>query len=165
MFVPRVPADYGHVVIAEIQGREPRGTVERMIAAATGLKPAADDISVSAGALLKLADALQSPNLIRKQINELASAAAASKAAAESVKTEQQKLDRARQDLDAERAAQAAVIARELKDHQTAMVAANAELASVKKLAADLKSKAEGDAAAAAKIRAEVEKRYRAFAA
>lgn len=114
---------------------------------------------------MKLAEALQAPASIKKQISDLSAAAGEHKAAAESVRVEQRKLDRLKQDLDAEHAAHVAKIEREVKEHESAMTAASAELESVKKQATELKAKAEQDAAKAASLRAEVEKRFRAFAA
>jgi hypothetical protein len=36
----RTPADYGHIVLGEIDGREKRGAIEKIIAEARGEKPA-----------------------------------------------------------------------------------------------------------------------------
>jgi chromosome segregation ATPase len=160
MFVPRLPADYGHVVIAEIQGREPRGTVERMIEAASGLKRAAEtDIAGGAGALLKLAESLKAPDLVRKQINELATAAANSQAQAQAVKDGQAKLERAKEALENLR-----------RDHEAEMTKRTAEVEAAcnkreqeakeihAKATAALKA-AEADAADAAKLKAKLQRK------
>jgi hypothetical protein len=160
----RSPNDLGRIAANEIAGIEPRGSMELIISTARG-DTAPANADATASALLKLAEALQAPQLIRKQISDLASAAADSKAAAESVRVEQRKLEIAKQDLAAERVAHQAAINKELSDHEAAMKTAHDELAAVQKLASDLKAKAEADAEKAAALRAEVEKRYKAFAA
>jgi hypothetical protein len=160
----RSPNDLGRIAANEIAGIEPRGSMELIISTARG-DTAPANADATASALLKLAEALQAPQLIRKTISDLASAAGEHKAAAESVRTERAKLERAKQDLDVERVAHQAAISKELSEHEAAMETAKAELAAVQKLAADLKAKAEQDAAKAAALRAEVERKYKAFAA
>jgi hypothetical protein len=164
MNVHRSPNDLGRIAANEIAGLEPRGSIELIIATARGDRAPAD-ADATAGALLKLAEALQSPPLVRKQISDLSAAAAENKATAEQVRVERQKLERDRQDLAAERVAHQAAINKERSEHEAAMEAAKAELETVKKLAVDLKAKAEADAAKAATLRAEVERKYKAFAA
>jgi chromosome segregation ATPase len=164
MNIHRSPNDLGRIAANEIAGIEPRGSIELIIATARGDK-APSDADASASALLRLAEALQSPPLVRKQISDLSAAAADSKAAAEQVRVERRKLEIAKQDLDAEHAAHVAKIEREVKEHEAAIAAAHAELESVQKQAADLKARAEQDAAKAAALRAEVERKYKAFAA
>jgi hypothetical protein len=84
----RSPNDLGRIAANEIAGIEPRGSLEKIISAARNDKlPESDgDIGGSAAALLKLALALQAPTAIKKQINDLATAAATASKAADSVK-------------------------------------------------------------------------------
>jgi hypothetical protein len=142
--IRRITTDWGALCRAEVEGREAPGTVGRLLAEATGHTPAAEnDVGVTVNALLRLAESLRVPNDVKRQITELNSAAQASKAAAQAVKDEQNKLAKAQNDLAAERAKHEAAIARELKDHQSALAAGHAELASVKEQASDIKAKAE----------------------
>jgi hypothetical protein len=167
MIPHRSPNDLGRIAYNEIQGIEPRGSLERIIADARGdAAPAADaDLGVTVAALAKLADLLKSPADLKRQIADLDRAASGAKQAAEVARAEQKKVADAHAALDAERVRQESALAKQLKDHEAAMAVANAELASVKKQAADLKARAEQDSAVAAKLRADVERKYKAFAA
>jgi hypothetical protein len=156
----RIGTDWGALCRAELEGREVPGSVGRLLAEALGHKPEPEaDIGDTAKQLAKLAELLKSPADLKKQIAELDRAAQASRAAADAVKAEQAKLDKAKEDLAAERAKHEAAIAHEVKEHQAALAAGHSELESVKKVAADLKAKAEADLTVAAELKAKFEKK------
>jgi septal ring factor EnvC (AmiA/AmiB activator) len=98
---------------------------------------------------------LHHPGDLKKKIADLDKSASAASAAAQSAKAEQAKLAKAKEDLTTERSKHEAAIARELSEYKAALAAAHAELDAVKKQAADLKSKAEADVAAASTAKAE----------
>jgi colicin import membrane protein len=157
----RTANDWGSLVLSEIRGDEQPGTVAKLVAETTG-KPVADDgLGAETKGLLRLLELLHRPGDLKKQIADLDRSATAATTAAAQAKAEQAKLAQAKQDLAAERAKHEAAIAHEVRNHQAVMVAAQAELASVKKQAADLKAKAEADAAAASKAKSEATRRLR----
>jgi chromosome segregation ATPase len=162
VYVPRVPADYGHVVIAEIQGREPRGTVERMIEVASGLKRTADaDVGATAAALLKLAESLKSPDLIRKQISKLSKAAADSKAEAQAAVDEQKKLLAANGALNVLRANHEREMQAKQAETDAACHKREQEAAAIEKAAKELMAKVQADAADVAKQKARLTEKLR----
>jgi hypothetical protein len=54
----RTAADYGNIVISEIDGKEERGATARLIAEARGEKPSTESEGGSLGALTKIVDLL-----------------------------------------------------------------------------------------------------------
>jgi membrane protein involved in colicin uptake len=156
----RTANDWGNLVLAELDGREERGAVAKILASITGHRLADDsDIGATSGALLKLAESLKAPDLIRKQIGELSKAAADSKTAAQSVRDEQAKLDRAKAALENLRREHEAAMAAELKAHQAFLEKERAESAADRKQAAEVLEKAATDAKKNAAIRADLERR------
>jgi hypothetical protein len=161
MPIQRSAADWAALCRAELDGQEAPGTVGRLLSKASG-KPAADDGGgAETKSLLRLLELLHSPTNLKKHIADLDRSATAATAAAQEAKAEQAKLAKAREDLAAERGKHEAAIARETSEHKAALVAANTELAAVKKQAAELKAKAESDAAAASTAKAEQQRRLR----
>ena len=160
MPVQRTVTDWGSLCLAEVKGDELPGTVGRVLAEATG-RAALSDAGGETKGLLRLLELLHSPTNLKKHISDLDRSATAAAAAAESARAEQAKLAQAKEHLAAERAKHEAAIDHEVRNHQAAMQAAQAELASVKKQASDLKAKAESDAAAAAKAKSEAARRLR----
>ena len=106
-----------------------------------------------------MAQVIKNPKLLNDIAHETKQHAAARKAA----EAERAELAKERQQLDEARRKFAAEQDHEIRNHQAAMAAAQAELAAVKRQAADLKSKAEQDAARAKELRATVERKQRAF--
>jgi hypothetical protein len=154
--------DWGALVLAELRGDEQPGTVATLVAEATG-HPPATDVGGETKGLLRILELLHSPTDLKKRIADLDRSATAATAAERSAKAEQAKLAKAKQDLAAEREKHQVAIAHEVRDHQSAMARASAELSAVQRRAAELKSKAEFDAATAAKDKAEVQRRLRAM--
>jgi hypothetical protein len=159
----RSTQDWAALLRAEQSGKEPRGTVARMISEATGYSiptGAADGGDVTA--LVKLVDAVTAGGLPFKQrLAELKKATEEARAAVVEAGRERAAVASLRADVEAERVAQATVIAKELKDHQAAMEAAHAELTAVEARAAELKAKSEQDAAEVAKQKARLAEKLR----
>jgi chromosome segregation ATPase len=155
----RTANDWGSLALAEIRGDEQPGTTARLLAEATGRAPLEDAGGEVKGLLRLLELLLHSPGDLKKKISELDKSATA--AAAESARAEQAKAAKDKQALADERSKHEAALSHEVKNHQAVMQAAQAELAAVKKQAADLKAKAEADASAAAQAKSEATRRLR----
>jgi chromosome segregation ATPase len=157
----RTANDWGSLALAEIRGDEQPGTTARLLAEATGRAPLEDAGGEVKGLLRLLELLLHSPGDLKKKISELDKSATAAAAAAESARAEQAKAAKDKQALADERSKHEAALSHEVKNHQAVMQAAQAELAAVKKQAADLKAKAEADASAAAQAKSEATRRLR----
>jgi hypothetical protein len=157
----RTVNDFGSLCLAEIDGREPPGTVARILAQATG-KVAADVDDVAVSALLRLAEKLSVPATVQKQIRDLV-------AASEKARTEQAALAKLRSDTEADlvraHTDHQARLDRELKDHAKALADGRAELETVKTQAANLLKQAKLDAESAAKLKAKLERKLSALEA
>jgi hypothetical protein len=158
----RTPADYGHIVLGEIDGRELRGTVEKIIAEARGDKPATgtDELG-TATVLLKLAEVVSAPAAFKQRLTEIQKATEAARAETVASGRERAAVDKLRADVQAEYRKHQEQMAAELKQHQAALATVNAEVEAAKKLAANLIAKTKTDADAAAKIRADLQRRLK----
>ena len=147
------------IVAAEIDGREARALSKKSLPRRAGKKPAAgpDD---ALGAVLKIAELLNSDKAIKARLAELKKATKDARAEIVASGRECVAVDKAKADAQAEYHKHQEQMAGELKQHR-GVGGWTAELDSVKKQAADLKAKAEADAAAAAKIRADLQRRLK----
>jgi hypothetical protein len=76
----RTVNDWGSLCIAELDKREPAGTVAKLIAEARGEKPAGSDELGGLGAVLKIAELLNSDKAIKARLAELNKATEAARA-------------------------------------------------------------------------------------
>jgi hypothetical protein len=160
IYLARTANDWGNLVLQEIRGGESPGTVSRLIREARGdTSTETADIGLSAYLLVRLAESLQAPELIRKQINELASAAAASKAEAESIKAEQKKLQAAGDALNDLRVKHEAEMTKRTAEAEAACNKREQEANEIHAKAAAVLKAAEADAKKNAAIRADLERR------
>jgi ABC-type Fe3+-citrate transport system substrate-binding protein len=110
--------------------------------------------------VLKIAELLNSDKAIKARLAELKKATKDARAEIVASGRECVAVDKAKADAQAEDHKHQEQMAGELKQHR-GVGGWTAELDSVKKQAADLKAKAEADAAAAAKIRADLQRRLK----
>jgi hypothetical protein len=154
----RTITDLQALAIAELSGAERPGTV---VAELTG-SPIPVDADDAVSVLLKLAEKLGSPAGVKQQIKDLSSAAAAAK-------SEQVALAKLRSDTETDlanaHAQHRARIERELADHRKTLAAAQTELESVQKQAANLLAKARADSEVAARLKDRAAKKLAAFEA
>jgi len=154
----RTSNDWSALVFAELDGKEPPGTVGRLIAEATGKAVAA--VGADVDGLLKLAEALASPATVRKAISDYRTAslaAQADKAAAVKAKAD------AEADLARQRREHDLALSRERKDQEAAMTAGRAELEAAKVQANNLLAKAKADAEVAARLKDKAARKLAAF--
>jgi hypothetical protein len=123
-------------------------------------EPAAPDHIAT---LLELAKLLKSPDGVRKQIAELADAATASNKATEVARTEQRKVEEAHAALAVEKQKHAAALAADRDRHEKQCRARETAVDAREKRVEEQHKAAEADRAKAAAIRADYERREKAW--
>jgi len=155
---------WGALCLAAVEGREDPSVVSKMLFEASGCKAPAEtdaDLGVTVKALATLAELLESPAELRRQIADLDRATLATKAAAEVAKVEQAKVAKAHEALDAARRAHDAALDKERAEHRAALDKDKAEIEAAKKETAATLARAKTDADATAKIRADLGRRLK----
>lgn len=152
--------DLGTWFLGELEGREPRGSVERYIAAETGTPTIGE---APAGKLLELAKALGSPQKVQDLLSGLKKAQEDEQLERTALEADLQLVKKAKADLERSRADYEAEMARQLAEHRAAVAVAQDELATAKETAGKLLAQAKVDREAAGKLRSLMERRLQAM--
>jgi hypothetical protein len=156
----RSGADWAALVKNEIDGKEPAGTVARLLAEITGHDPHhTEDL---AAAVLALTEAARDPKRI---LADLDKSLKAHRAEREAALAEQVKAARAKADMEAELVRHKARLDQERVAHERHMLDGQNEVAELRKQAAALLAKAEADAGKAATMKAELDRKLKYLAA